>query len=256
MSRFTRKSDEAPVSLDGSLAQLAERYCGAQGTGMRILTAVGTQADLLIDGLPEPVRRGLEDGTAHALRVAVEAAGRSHGRGRIEPGWAGRAVGTALGAAGGAGGMAGTLAELPFTTTLLLRAIQREARLQGFEPRHDDVRDACLRVFCAAGPLAQQDSPGADLSFMAARVSLSSAASRTLFATVIPRLSTVLGQKLATQAVPLLGAISGASANYIYMRYYQDLAHVRFGLHRLALDFDESEPLLIERLREQISMRM
>jgi len=43
-----------------------------------------------------------------------------------------------------------------------------------------------------------------------------------------------MGQKLAAQAVPVLGAVAGAATNYAYTSYYQDMAHVHFGLRRLA----------------------
>ena len=67
------------------------------------------------------------------------------------------ALATALGAAGGAGGLPGALAELPVTTTVLLRAIQDEARRQGFDPAAQNVQFDCVRVFAAAGPLARDD---------------------------------------------------------------------------------------------------
>ena len=33
-----------------------------------------------------------------------------------------------------------------------------------------------------------------------------------------------------------LGALAGASTNYVYTRYYTEMAHVHFGLRRLAGD--------------------
>jgi uncharacterized protein (DUF697 family) len=59
----------------------------------------------------------------------------------------------------------------------------------------------------------------------------------------------VLGQKLAAQTVPILGAAAGAATNYAYTSYYQEMAHVHFGLRRLALDSGSSETLLVEELK-------
>ena len=49
-----------------------------------------------------------------------------------------------------------------------------------------------------------------------------------VIATVAPRFATVLGEKLAAQAVPLLGSVAGAGINYAFVRYYRkrDVDHL------------------------------
>ena len=69
-----------------------------------------------------------------------------------------------------------------------------------------------------------------------------------LIAAVAPRLSIVLGQKLAAQSVPVLGALAGGGTNYVYTRYYQQIAHVHFGLRRLAIDADIPHVELVRKL--------
>ena len=69
-----------------------------------------------------------------------------------------------------------------------------------------------------------------------------------LIAAVAPRLSVVLGQKLAAQSVPVLGAIAGGGTNYVYTRYYQQIARVHFGLRRLAVDADIPHDELVRKL--------
>jgi hypothetical protein len=44
----------------------------------------------------------------------------------------------------------------------------------------------------------------------------------------------VLGQKLAAQAVPVIGAVSGAALNAAFLSYYREIARIRFALLRLA----------------------
>ena len=56
-----------------------------------------------------------------------------------------------------------------------------------------------------------------------------------VIATVAPRLAAALGQKLAAQAVPVLGAVSGAALNAAFLRYYREVARIRFALMRLAV---------------------
>ncbi|WP_224503269.1 EcsC family protein [Celeribacter litoreus] len=216
---------------------------------MQILNMVGGKADSLFDKLPATMRGQLEAATLSALEIAFD--GATRGRKAVKGGtWLSRAVSSGLGAVGGAGGLPTAMAELPVTTTVLLHAIQSVAEDYGFDPERDDVRKACIQVFAAAGPLTDDD--GADLGFLAARTTLTGATLNGLIARVAPRLSVVLGQKLATQTIPVLGAVAGATTNYVYTAYYQDMAHVSFGLLRLAEDSDQTFDALKGALREEL----
>ena len=88
---------------------------------------------------------------------------------------------------------------------------------------------------------------------LSARMALSGTAMQAVIARVAPRLATVLGQKLAAQAVAVLGAATGAATNYAYTSYYTDMAHVHFGLRRLAIDADVSREVLVDRLRKRMN---
>jgi uncharacterized protein (DUF697 family) len=83
-------------------------------------------------------------------------------------------------------------------------------------------------------------------------VTLNGAAVHGILKSVAPKLATVLGQKLAAQTVPILGAAAGAATNYAYTSYYQEMAHVHFGLRRLAIESGMSETLLVEELRRAV----
>jgi uncharacterized protein (DUF697 family) len=75
---------------------------------------------------------------------------------------------------------------------------------------------------------------------------------QSLIAKVAPRLAVVMGQKLAAQAVPVLGAVAGAATNYAYTSYYEDMAHIHFGLRKLAIDADVPHDELVQRLKEKM----
>ncbi|TMM55199.1 EcsC family protein [Sulfitobacter sabulilitoris] len=236
-----------PVDVDATLDDIAARYAQAGGVGIDLLNLIGGRADSLIDRLPTRVRDGLQDATVKALGQAMRAAHSSRSVVPDQKSWLNTAVGTAMGAAGGMGGLPTALAELPVTTTLLLRIIQGVAVEHGFDPSAQNVQFDCVQVFSAAGPLSSDD--GADLGFLSARMALSGRAVHGIIARVAPRLATVLGQKLATQTIPVLGAVAGAATNYAYTSYYQDMAHVHFGLRKLAIDADVPVEDLIARLR-------
>lgn len=241
-----------PQRLDpqAELDRLARRYRAAGGLGIQLLNSLGARADTLLDTLPGPVRAGLDSATKAALAQAMSVASQSR---RVVPDqaqWLNRAVSTAMGAAGGFGGLPTALAELPVTTTLLLRVIEGVAVEHGFDPGAESVRFDCVQVFSAAGPLEHDDS--ADLAFLSARVALTGTAMQAIIARVAPRLAIVMGQKLAAQTVPVLGAVAGAATNYAYTSYYTDIAHVHFGLRRLALETDTPQAVLVEQLRDQV----
>ena len=243
----------AEPSLEAQVADLASRYIEARGVGMQLLGLIGSQADGLLDRLPSSVREALDGATMKALEASFNTASKSRGVLPDTGNWLTRAVTMGTGAAGGFGGLPSAMAELPVTTTILLRAIQGIANEYGFDPAHEDTKADCLHVFAAAGPMAEDD--GTDLSFLTLRLSVTGVSVQKLIATVAPKLAVVMGQKLATQAVPVLGAVAGAATNYVFTSYYQDMAHVQFGLRRLAEDTGEDRAQLIEKLHAEITKR-
>jgi hypothetical protein len=149
----------------------------------------------------------------------------------------------ASGAAGGAGGLPTALAELPVAVTLILHAIRQAARAEGFDPDDPAIRAECIRVFGAGSPLAEDD--GINTSFFSARLTLTGPAVQKLIATVAPKLAAALGQKLAAQAVPVIGAVTGAALNAAFMNYYTEIARVRFALLRLG-QIHGAEQVMVE----------
>jgi hypothetical protein len=240
----------ADPPLGAQVKDLAIRYRNARGVGLKLLNAFGAQADGLLDHLPQNARDGLDGATLKALEFSFEAAAKSRGTVPDTGHWMTRAVTMGTGAAGGFGGLPSALAELPITTTVILRAIQGIADEHGFDPSHPDTRAECLQVFASAGPLSEDDNT--DLSFLTLRASVTGATLHALIKSVSPKLALVLGQKLAAQMVPVLGAVTGAAINYSFTSYYQEMAHISFGLRKLAEDTGSDRAALIEAFRQEI----
>ncbi|MFN3279103.1 MAG: EcsC family protein [Paracoccus hibiscisoli] len=246
-----------PITDPGVHAQidrLARRYLDAGGLGMQILTRIGNTAEGLVERLPGFVRSRLDSVTRAALTRAFGAASRSRKVVRDRGDWFNRMASTVTGAAGGVGGFAGALVELPFTVTLLLRAMLDIATEHGLDPDSEEVQMECLRIFAAAGPMAEDDST--DLGLLAARLSVTGQTVQGLVSKVAPRLSVSLGQKMAAQAAPVFGAVVGASINYTFARYYQELARVHFGVMRLSQETGLPREALIEALRLSIQRQV
>lgn len=232
MELLGRPIGEAEV--EARMRVLLQRNAQAGNGVIDLLNLVGGRAEGLLDRLPPALRMRLNDTTEEALRRAAEMAHRSRDVMGEQPGWMTRALTTSMGAVGGMGGLPTALAELPVTVTVLLRAIQDVAVENGFDPSEPSIRFESIEIFGAAGPLERDD--GANSGFVGTRMTVTGPVLHALIARVAPRLAAVLGQKLAAQTIPILGAAAGAATNYAYTRYYQEIAQVHFGLRRLAIE--------------------
>lgn len=242
--------DDPPAPLTDAaraeIAALALRQRKANGVLMTAINFVGGQVEDGMKMLPKGMRDQIDGAARMALQKSYEMAAKSRGGAfarvsntdRMH-----RVMGTISGAIGGLGGLPTALAELPVATTVIFRAVQSVAAQYGEDPLSEETRLQCLQVFGAGGPGGDDD--GVNTSFVGARLSLSGAAVHKLIAKVAPKFATVLSQKLATQAVPLLGAAAGAGTNFAFVDYYVSVAHVHFGLRKIAREHGEEAVLAV-----------
>lgn len=213
---------------------LVLRQQAANGVLMKAINFVGGQVEGGMKVLPQGVRDQIDTAARFALEKSFNLAartrtgriGRAIGTDRMH-----RVLGTLSGAIGGVAGIGTALTELPFATTIIFRSVQAVAEEYGEDPQSQETRMECLSVFGSGGPGAEDD--GVDTSFIGARLSITGPALNSLIAKVAPRFAAVMSQKLASQSVPVLGAIAGAGTNYAFVNYYISMAHVHFGLRKL-----------------------
>ncbi len=227
-----------PPLDDAALARitaLAHRQHKANGLVMKAVTFVGGRVEGGLKALPKAARAQIDVGARKALAHSYDLAAKTHGpkvTGSARTDRMNKVMATLSGAVGGLGGLPTALAELPVATTMIFRAVQGVAAQYGEDPTSPETRMQCLAVFGSGGPGESDD--GIDTAFFGARIGISGAALHGLIARVAPRFATVLSQKLATQAVPILGAAAGAGTNYAFIDYYVEMAHVHFGLRQLS----------------------
>ncbi len=193
-----------------------------------------------------------ETSTDTAVAVVERAESRIEGRlarllGSSET--AHKALAAVTGAVGGAFGLATLAVELPVSTTLMLRSIAEIAREEGEDVETPEGALACVQVFALGG------RPGQNLSesgYFAVRAALAKtmaeaaryAGSKTLLdqgapalmrftAQIAARFGLVVSQKVAAQAVPVLGAVGGATVNTAFMNHFQTMARGHFTVRRL-----------------------
>lgn len=222
------------------IAALARRQKAANGLLMKAINFVGGQVEDGLRLLPQSARKEIDAVARQALRQSFAAAARSRaGPGRtIGSDRVHRLLGTVSGAIGGFGGLPTAIAEIPVATTIIFRAVHHVAIANGEDADADETRAQCLAVFGAGSPGSGDD--GVDTAFLGARLGITGAAVNGLIARVAPRFASILSQKLVTQTVPILGAAAGAGTNYAFVDYYVEMAHVHFGLRRLAREFGEA----------------
>lgn len=220
-----------PGDLSPEIRDLAARHKRANGPVISLVNRLGGTLERQMALVPDGVRLQIERVVAQALSAAMSVAGQ--GDRLPDTGTRGPLLAAmATGAAGGAGGLPTAIAELPVTVTVILHAIRQAARAEGFDPDDPAIRAECIRVFGAGSPLAEDD--GINTSFVSARLTLTGPAVQKVIASVAPKLATALGQKLAAQAVPVLGAVTGAALNAAFLSYFSEVARIRFALLRLS----------------------
>lgn len=159
-------------------------------------------------------------------------------------------LGATSGALGGFFGLPAVLAELPVSTTLTLRAIADIARGEGEDLSQMETRLACVEVLALGGRTDEDDA--AETGYYGIRLALAVHLSRVpahvlrhgilkpshpalveLLASVAARFGIVVTEKAAVQMVPILGAISGALVNVVFIQHFQDVARAHFTVRRL-----------------------
>lgn len=229
-----------PSEVEKEIGELARRARKSHGPLMKLVNFAGSKAEDFISALPDAVKDTIEETTSVALERIYDGA-MAGTRSNLMPdiGKSGHAVASVMtGAAGGFAGLSTAIVELPVTISIMFAAIQKAARNNGFDPDRSEIKRECLLVFGSGDPLDKSDD-GSSTGFLTSRVIVNGATVQGIIATVAPRLAVVLTEKLASQTLPILGSVTGATINFAFTSYYQELAEIRFALLRLSERYGE-----------------
>ncbi len=229
---------DAVVALEGSsLAAQLSNLVGRQ---------IGFAGELIPARVAETANKAATTALRYAMRAAVKglptddrpASNRFH-----------LAAVAASGAVGGAFGLATLPVELPLSTTIILRAVADIARTQGEDLGDPEALLACVEVFALGSP---RDAAFGESTYFAVRTLLAKSVTEAarhmigrgiadeaapvlarLLSQIASRFGMVVTQKLLAQAVPVIGAVTGAAINATFMNHYQTLARGHFTVRRL-----------------------
>jgi hypothetical protein len=232
----------------------ARELLESPGFAARAVSAIGRPIESALARLPAAAHDRVQAITRKAIERALDVAVATLGGG--EPGArrshdrAHRVLTAATGALGGAFGLAGLAVELPVTTAAMLRSIADVARSEGEDLRSAEVRLACLQVLALGGKPASDDA--AETGYFAVRAVFAKSvaeiaevlaergvARRTapafveLAARLAARYGVTVSEKVAAQAVPIVGAVGGAAINVLFTTHFQAMARGHFIVRRL-----------------------
>ncbi|HEX4965797.1 MAG TPA: EcsC family protein [Thermoanaerobaculia bacterium] len=224
------------------------------GLAARLVAVAGRPIEIALHRLPAGIQRRVQataqSSIEKALSVAIGTLGRGRPPGTPASNRAHKLFTAATGAVGGAFGFAGLAIELPVSTTAMLRSVADVARSQGEDLRSPEARLSCMQVFALGG--TSPDDDAAEAGYYALRIALSrgipelveiltergalheTAPLAVRFAArIASRYGVRISEKLAAQAVPVLGALGGAAINLVFTQHFQSMAHGHFTVRRL-----------------------
>jgi hypothetical protein len=222
----------------------------------RLSNVIGSTIGVAGNLVPKVARNMVGKAVDLALRTAMRTAIRGM-RDREGPAntLAHKSLATLSGAAGGALGIAALPVELPVSTVLILRAIADIARAEGEDMHNPETIIACMEVFALGSQSPTDDHM--DSGYFAVRAVLAKTVSEAtkflaaqgtaketapilvkLISDIAARFGLVVSQKVAAQAIPVIGAFAGAGINYAFMAHFQGLARGHFTVRRLERQYD------------------
>ena len=229
------------------------------GFAARIINLIGKPIEKGFELLPEKwstvVNKAARVSLKKALTVVVTTLGTSEGR---SSDIMHKILVSLSGAGGGAFGLPALALELPISTTIMLRSIADIARSEGEDLNDPHVKIECIQVFALGGSSKNDDA--SETGYFAVRTALARTVSDAaqhiaskgltresapvrlrLISRVSSRFGVVVSEKVAVQAIPLIGAAGGALINSLFINHFQDVARGHFIIRRLEKRYGENE---------------
>lgn len=222
------------------------------GIAAKIVNFIGMPIEKGFELLPKNWNRKVGEATQKALLKAADAAiftlkkesGKTSSEGMHKLGVA------VTGGIGGFFGLPALILELPVSTTIMLRSIAAIAQAQGESLDNYEVKLACLEVFALGGKNKSDDS--SESGYYIVRVALAKSISEAaqfvatkslteegapalirFIVNIANRFSIQVSEKVAAQAIPVIGAAGGALINTLFINHFQDMAKGHFVVRRL-----------------------
>lgn len=237
---------------DREALRYAKELLENPGLVAKITNLIGVPLEKGFALLPKRWSDVVKSATTKSLRAALHVALATLGERPQKQSWEilHKFAVAATGAGGGTFGLAGLPLELPVSTTIMLRSIADIARSEGERLSTLESKLACIEVFAFGGHPESDDAT--ESAYFAMRAALARAISEAtnyiverglmedgapaivkLIAQLAARFGVNVSEKVAAQAVPIIGAAGGAVINLLFIDHFQDMARGHFIVRRL-----------------------
>eukprot|EP01132_Coremiostelium_polycephalum_P020009 gene20009-23794_t len=250
MGKARKNFKETPVSIrdnpeDYQDLKRAVGLLESPSLTARLSGMIGSPIESAVKALPGVVSKRINGAVAAALHSSAGAALKSLDNSPKKPASTRlhKAFAATSGAIGGAFGFAALFIELPISTTIMMRAVADVARSEGFDLGDFSTKQACIEVFAMGGTSQADDATETgyymtrSFTTQAMQQLLSPGQAGKWLAILIDKVATRFGftisSKFAAQAVPVMGAFTGATINTLFTHFYQDMARGHFIVKRL-----------------------
>lgn len=242
---------------DAESLKQAHRLLENPGWVARAANLIGKPIEYGLDSLSDKTRAMIDQAVKKALHAALEVALKTmdHETPAVAAAapkasnWWHKAAVATSGAVGGAFGFTALAVELPISTTIMIRSIADVARSEGADLNDRQMQMECLQVLALGGPSKADDD--ADIGYFAVRQAMTAAVQEAaahiatqgasanapalirLIMQIAERFGIVVTEKALVQAIPVIGAVSGAAINTAFIDHFQDMAKGHFTMLRL-----------------------
>ncbi len=246
--------DILPDDLDD--LKYAKSLLENPGLAAKITNVLGAPIEQGFDLLPKGWSEVVASSTQKALQAAVNSAiltmnkkKRGESSNTLH-----KILVAGSGAAGGFWGLPALPVELSVSTAIMLRSIADIARSEDQPISDPEVKVACIEVFALGGP--GKDDDAVETGYFAIRSALAKAVSDAaryisqkglteksapaivkLIAQISSRFGIQVSEKIAAQAVPVIGAAGGAIVNTLFIDHFQTMARGHFIVLRLEKEY-------------------
>jgi len=218
----------------------------------RITDLIGMPIEWAMTKLPKRANQIISIATTKAIKKALEVAVatmKQEHRGSHKKWWHRGAV-VLSGGVGGFFSLPGLAIELPVSTIIMLRSIADIARSEGESIRSIEAQLACIEVFALGGNKKSDDA--IETSYYPVRVALARALSQAaefitekglveegapvivrFIAKIAGRFEGLVSEKVASEIVPVIGAVGGATINLLFINHFQSMARGHFIVRNL-----------------------
>lgn len=241
----------SPKDLDD--LKYAKSLLETTGLAAKVTNLLGAPIEKGFDLLPEGWSKVVSSSTTKALQVAVHSAILTMNRKKAGEGAANMLHKIMVAGSGAVGGFCGLPAlpvELPVSTTIMMRSIADIARSEDHLLSDPLVKISCIEVFSLGGPGKNDD--GVETGYFAIRSGLAKSVSDAakylarnglieknspalvkLIGQIASRFGIQVSEKMAAQAIPVIGAAGGAVINTLFIDHFQSMARGHFIVLRL-----------------------